>query len=387
MALLAQARFAALPAAQLFAVATFFAGDGWLWLGAALIVSVVFLDEMSGDYRAPVEGPNTVFLESALHAVVPLMALLTIGLVLLAAAPGTPAADLARGLGMADPSDSWIAIAGAVVTVGLIGGPAAGAFGHELMHRSSRLEWLLGQLLLLNCLNTALALEHVHGHHRDVGTPADVATVPRGMSFWRYLPRAIVGIRIGAARIEAARMQRRRLPWFALQNRFLHGAGLELSLVIAILALAGPIALAAFLASAAIAVLLIELANYIGHYGLVRVPGQPVMPRHSWNGPRFLSTSVTVNLPRHSHHHVRAGTPYWDLRVLDDAPILPFGLSVMSAIALVPPLWFRVIAPRLDEWDRRLASAGELALLIRRVPNVASMVQISPNTPRESTAP
>jgi hypothetical protein len=369
-AILAQARFAALPAVQVVAIATFFPGGGWLWLGAALIVSVVFLDEMSGDYRAPVDGPNTVFLEGALHAVVPLMALLTIGLVLLAAAPGSPAAAFARALGMTHPADSWIAIAGAVVTVGLIGGPAAGAFGHELMHRSNRLEWFLGQLLLLNCLNTALALEHVHGHHRDVGTPADVATVPRGMSFWRYLPRAIVGIRVGAARIEVARMRRRRLPWFALQNRFLQGVGLELSVVTAILALAGPMALAAFLASAAIGVLLIELANYIGHYGLVRVPGQPVMPRHSWNGPRFLSTSVTVNLPRHSHHHVRAGTPYWDLRVLDDAPILPFGLTVMSMIALVPPLYFRVIGPRLEDWDRRLASAEELALLSRRAPMI-----------------
>lgn len=365
-AILAQVRFAALPAVQLAAVATFFAGGGWLWLGAALIISVLFFDEISGDYRAPLDRPNTLFLEGALYAVVPLMVLLTVGLVLFTAAPGSPADDLARMLGIAGTSDSWIAIAGVVVSVGLIAGPAVGAFGHELMHRSTRAEWWLGQVLLLNCLYTSLAVEHVHGHHRDVGTRDDVASAPRGMSFWRYLPRAIVGVRVGAARIEAARMRRRRLPWYASRNRFLRGLALEIAVVTAILALAGPLALAAFVASAAIGVLVIELANYIGHYGLVRVPGRPVMPRHSWNGPRFLSTSVTVNLPRHSHHHASAGTPYWDLCVLDDAPILPFGLSVMSAIALVPPLFFRVIGPRLEDWDRRLASAEELALIDRR---------------------
>lgn len=363
--ILAQARFAALPAVQLVAIATLFAGGGWLWLGAGLIVSVLFLDETSGDYRAPLDRPNTLFLEGALYVVVPLMVLLTLGLVLLTAAPGSPAADLARALNIADASDSWIAILGAVVSVGLITGPAVGAFGHELMHRSTRAEWWLGQALLLNCLYTALAVEHVHGHHRDVGTAADVASAPRGTSFWRYLPRAIVGMRVGAARIEAARMRRRRLPWYVSRNRFLQGLALEIVVVTAILAFAGPLALAAFLASAAIGVFVIEVANYIGHYGLVRVPGKPVMPRHSWNGPRFLSTSVTVNLPRHSHHHASAGTPYWDLRILDDAPILPFGLSVMSVIALVPPLYFRVIGPRLDDWDRRLASAEELALIHR----------------------
>ncbi|MBZ0226917.1 MAG: fatty acid desaturase [Bauldia sp.] len=130
-----------------------------------------------------------------------------------------------------------------------------------------------------------------------------------------------------------------------------------------VVALAGPSGIVAFAITAGINVVVIEAGNYIGHYGLVRAPGRPVRPRHSWNAPRFFSTSMMVNLPRHSHHHRSAGKPYWELTVLEDAPVYPFGTAVMSAIALFPSLFFRIVEPRLADWDERLASDDERALL------------------------
>ena len=361
---LAHARFAVLPVLQLMGIATFLIGGAWLWLGAVLVASFLFLDEASGEYRFAIGNPNRLALDGILYAVVPLTTLLYVGLVLHTASPGSPAAGLASALAIgAAGVDPWIGLAGAIVSVGLLSAPAVGAFGHELVHRTGRTDRLLGQVLLVNCLHTAFAVQHVSGHHRDIGTPADFTSVPRGMSFWRYLPGAVVGVRRTAARIEAARMRRRGLPWFSWKNRFLRGLVVEIAVVVAIVVLAGPVSLAALLLAAGIAVTIIELAAYVGHYGLVRVPGRPVMPRHSWNAARFLSTSVTLNLPRHSHHHASGGTPYWALEMMDEAPVLPFGLTVTSAIAMVPPLWFRVIGPRLDDWDHRLASAEERALV------------------------
>ncbi|KAB2877250.1 MAG: hypothetical protein F9K43_00030 [Bauldia sp.] len=99
-----------------------------------------------------------------------------------------------------------------VFSVGIPGGWAAGSFGHELMHRPTRGEWFLAQVLLARRLDAPLAIEHVYGHHRHVGLATDIATTPRGMTFWRYLPRAICGVYGGASGIEARRMRRGHAP-------------------------------------------------------------------------------------------------------------------------------------------------------------------------------
>jgi alkane 1-monooxygenase len=299
-----------------------------------------------------------------LYASVPLTGILMLGLLIRTASPGSPLADVAMPLGIGgDGWTWWLATTGAVFSLGILGGWTAGSFGHELMHRPTRAEWSLAQLLLARGLYAPMAIEHVFGHHRNVGFASDIATAPRGETFWQYLPRAIVGEYRGAFGIELAHMRRLGLPWFSPRNRFLQGVVLQLVLVGLVLALAGPSGLAAFAASAFISIVVVETGNYVSHYGLVRVPGGQVAPRHSWNAPRFFSTSTMVNLPRHSHHHRSAGTPYWELTVLDDAPVYPFGTAVMSTVALYPPWFFSIVEPRLADWDDRLASDDERALL------------------------
>jgi alkane 1-monooxygenase len=363
--IVAHGRFALLPGLQVLCLMTLAMGGAWLWLGGvALLVCNLLFDLAGDDYADVVERPNPAFLDAMLYSTVPLVLLLTVGLLLYTASPGTPMASLAAALGIgASGTAWWLDAAAAVFSASLLGGWAGGSFGHELMHRPTRSEWLLGQVLLARCLYAPFALEHVYGHHVQVGTLADASTPPRGLGFWRFLPRAFMAAVRGGAMIEAKRMRRRGLPWHSIESRFLQGVLLEAAMLVAVVVLAGLSGLAAFLVSAAIGVLLIESGNYVGHYGLVRAPGRPVMPRHSWNAPRFFSTSTMVNLPRHSDHHRSAATRYWDLAVLDDAPYYPYGTAIMSTIALVPPLWFRVTAPYLEDWDRRLASAEELSLL------------------------
>ncbi len=361
--LAAQARYAMLPLLQVVALASFFPGGVWLWLGGVLLLALTLVaDDLRLDAPAAVASPHRLFLEGALLATVPLTTLTVLGVLILAASPGTPLAMLPPMLGIEGPPP-WIDLVAAIFSVGLLMGPAAGAFGHELMHRSTRRDWYLAEWLLAHVLFTPFAVEHVYGHHRNVGLSGDVATVPRGMSFWRYMPLSFIAVHRGAARIEARRMRRCGFPFVTWQNRFLQGLLLEAVFLVAVFLLAGVSGLVAFIVTAALALLVIELSNYVGHYGLVRVPGQPVYPRHAWNGPQFVSTGITVGLTRHSHHHISAGTPYWRLSIMGEAPVLPRGLGVMSALALFPPLYFRTVAPLLEDWDRRLASLEELAAI------------------------
>lgn len=358
-------RFVGLPVVLVIASASIFLGQAWPWLGGIFLLLLnLVLDEVGGDYRDTVEKPNPTFLNAMLYITVPLTAIMTLGLLAQTASPGFLLGEMSPR----SPDSSVFSLhsIGAMFTVGVVGGWAAGSFGHELMHRPTRYEWLFAQLLLARCVYTAFAIEHVYGHHRNVGLPGDVTTAPRGMGFWRHMLRAIVGVHRGAAQIEARRMRRRGYSVFGIRNMFLQGLVLEIILVVGVFALAGPAGLAAFFVSAAISVLVVESGAYLSHYGLVRIAGHPVRPRHSWNAPRFFSTSTMVNSPRHSHHHRSPRTPYWQLTVLDDAPIYPFGTAVMGVIAFVPRLFFSIVDPLLRDWDERLASEKERALLDSR---------------------
>ncbi|MCP4382776.1 MAG: hypothetical protein GY798_15380 [Hyphomicrobiales bacterium] len=364
-AIVAQGRFAILPAIMALSLVAFTWGGAWLWLGGFLLLGVNLLADLVGDnYVEGVDHPSRPFLDAMLHSAVPLMVLMTVGLLLYAASPDTIMAQVAAEFSIATAGVTWWIDAAAVVfTTGILAGCAGVSFAHELIHRPARAEWLLGQVLLVLCLHPSVALEHVYGHHRNIGTAADPTTAPRGMGFWRYLPHTVADEIRGAAAIEASRMRRRGQPVVSMNNRFLQGLALLAALLVIVFLVAGLWGLAAFVTSGLIALVIVELGNYVPHYGVVRVPGQPVCPRHSWNGPRFFSTSTMINAPRHSHHHRSAGTPYWDLTIIDGAAITPYGSAIMSAIALVPPLWFRVIGPPLADWDARLASDAERALI------------------------
>ena len=48
------------------------------------------------------------------------------------------------------------------------------------------------------------------------------------------------------------------------------------------------------------------------------------------------------------------------------APVLPYGYETMALIALVPPLWRRIVAPLLSDWDQRLANDAERRLVFNQ---------------------
>lgn len=140
------------------------------------------------------------------------------------------------------------------------------------------------------------------------------------------------------------------------------GKLMSISLVAVAGAMGGAVAVAYFVLCALLGKGLLEVVNYVEHYGMVRNPARSVQPRHSWNTNRRISSWALFNLTRHSHHHAQGEVPYQDLRPYPDAPMMIGGYLSAMLVALIPPLWHRLMTPRVLGWDRDYATAEERKL-------------------------
>lgn len=273
--------------------------------------------------------------------------------------------DLFAARAATDHAAMWLGGALSAALCNATGGTIA---AHELTHRTHRpLDLLLGRWMLAFTFDTSFAIEHVYGHHARVATFEDPASARRGESFYRFALRSTVHSFLHAWALERERLAKfNRSPWDPVHNRFLRGQLANLSLFVPAFVLAGWAGLAFWALVAFIGKQFLEVANYFEHYGLVRVPGQPVEPRHSWNSNHWVSSHVMFSLARHSHHHAAAELPYWELRAYPDAPQLPYGYLTMFYIAMVPAWFEHVMAPALQAWDTQQASPAERELLAQR---------------------
>jgi len=251
-------------------------------------------------------------------------------------------------------SDGWSAVAfvGWTLSLGDIGGIAAINVAHELIHRRNRALRGLGGLLLSSTLYPGFKLEHPRWHHVKVATPDDPSSAPRGTTIYSQVPRAMALNTIHAWRLaaSAARKKGRAFPgiWHELSAWWL------ISLCMASLAayFVGVTGLIVFLCQGLTAIALLEVINYIEHYGLRRKlisegRYEPPAIRHSWNSDHWLSNAILIQLQRHPDHHVHPSRPFTQLQSIQEAPQLPFSYAVLSLIVFFPPLWRKVIHPSL----------------------------------------
>jgi alkane 1-monooxygenase len=221
---------------------------------------------------------------------------------------------------------------------------------------------LVGRWLLAFSFDTSFAIEHVYGHHRYVSTTVDPATAPRGRNVYHHILASTWRGNASAWHIEVERLRkRRRTPW-SWRNAVLRGHLMSLALLGGAFALGSWPAAVFFTACALWGKALLEIVNYMEHYGMVRSPTAPVKPRHSWNTNRRISSWTLFNLTRHSHHHAQGEVPYQALRSLPGAPKMINGYLTTIVIALVPPLWHRLMTPKVLAWDRDHASDEERRL-------------------------
>lgn len=125
-------------------------------------------------------------------------------------------------------------------------------------HRNDRLEQAQAKVLLVSVSNLHFFVEHNRGHHVKLATPQDPATARFGESFWRFLPRTLVGQHESAWRLETERLARRGVSLWHPRNHMLWGLVLPPAIALGLGLAFGPRAAAFFLAQSAMAVLLLE---------------------------------------------------------------------------------------------------------------------------------
>jgi alkane 1-monooxygenase len=241
--------------------------------------------------------------------------------------------------------------------VGVITGTIGINYSHELMHQKNKTERHMADLLLAMVLYSHFRSEHLLVHHRHVGTPRDPVTARYNEGFHRFFPRVLRQSLTSAFKAEADMLARRNLPWTDLSNPFFRYWALQGAMLLLALLLGGWSGLALFLWQAWIAIWQLELVNYIEHYGLTRKhlgngKYEHVKPHHSWNAAQKASNWLLINLQRHSDHHYKPDRRFPLLQTygVSEAPQLPYGYPLMTMAAMVPPLWRRIMNPRVRRW-------------------------------------
>ncbi|HET7121667.1 MAG TPA: alkane 1-monooxygenase [Solirubrobacterales bacterium] len=242
---------------------------------------------------------------------------------------------------------------GLALTMGVVGGIAINT-AHELGHKRASSEKWLSRVALAQTGYGHFFIEHNRGHHVRVATPEDPASSRLGESFWAFLPRTVAGSLRSAWGIEAARLERLgKSPW-SIHNDVLSAWLMTVGLFAALAIAFGPVVLPYLLVQAVIGFSLLEVVNYLEHYGLLRQKREDgryerCRPEHSWNSNNVASNVLLYHLQRHSDHHANPTRRYQALRHVEEAPQLPTGYAGMIVLAWIPPLWRRVMDRRLIE--------------------------------------
>src|SRR4249919_3748417 len=241
---------------------------------------------------------------------------------------------------------------GLAVTMGVVGGIAINT-AHELGHKRASSERWLSRIALAQTGYGHFFIEHNRGHHVRVATPEDPASSRLGESFWAFLPRTVKGSLTSAWGIECARLDRLGKSHFSPHNDILGAWAMTVALFGALVAVFGFVVLP-YLLIQACGFVLLEVVNYLEHYGLLRQRKEDgryerCLPEHSWNSNNVASNVLLYHLQRHSDHHANPTRRYQALRHVDEAPQLPTGYAGMIVLAWFPPLWRRVMDDRLLE--------------------------------------
>ena len=236
--------------------------------------------------------------------------------------------------------------------------------GHELSHRTKeKFDIFMANWLLSLSWDCAFVIEHVYGHHKNVGLSKDPATAKRGENIYLFIIKAIAQEQKDAWTIENKRLQKKGFSPLGLENRMIIGYFRSIVFTVLSFFIGGFKGMLIFALCAFIAKALLEVINYTEHYGLVRVEGEKVSSRHSWNSNSIMSSIYLYNVTRHSSHHEKANLKYWELRAYDDAPMMPHGYLTMLYLAIFMPFYFhKIMAKKLIDWDKNYASKKEREL-------------------------
>lgn len=248
----------------------------------------------------------------------------------------------------------WAAQGDAItaLVMGLSAGYVAGGTGivlaHELGHRRAWMDRAGARALLALIGYGHYAIEHNRGHHRHVATWDDPATARASESLWQFLPRYFAGVWSHSVRLSREKLQGKARMKINEAVALLVASALLWSGLVGVF---GVHVLLFLILQAVVAQWLVGAVDYVEHWGLRRkVAGarvEPLGPEHIWDCNNPVSNAMLFNLPLHSSHHLEPWRTCDELHPVQTSPQMPTGYAGMVLIAAVPPLFRRLVAPRL----------------------------------------
>jgi alkane 1-monooxygenase len=240
---------------------------------------------------------------------------------------------------------------GLALTMAMVSGIAINT-AHELGHKRASSERWLSKVALAQSAYGHFFIEHNRGHHVKVATPEDPASSRLGESFWAFWPRTVSGSLRSAWELEGVRLERMGKSHWSFRNDILGAWAMSVVLFGVLAAVFGVVVLPYLLIQAVFGFSLLEVVNYLEHYGLLRGKREDgryerTAPEHSWNSNNVASNVLLYHLQRHSDHHANPMRRYQALRHFDQAPQLPTGYAGMIVMAAFPALWRRMMDHRV----------------------------------------
>lgn len=225
------------------------------------------------------------------------------------------------------------------------------AVAHEIFHKPGLFHKYLGTIHMVKNLYMHFTYEHLYGHHRKVATPEDPASAEKDISLYQFFPRTFFG-----SYKSVYEMERQEKKSFFTNYSVLSIVS-SILFTMLMFKIYGTQAGVLFIVEAVGSIFYLEAINYIEHYGLRREKKpdgsyEKVTIKHSWNAPHRFSNYLLFKLQRHSDHHENSLKPYQTLVSLEDSPHLPHGYTVCIFMSLVPSVWFKVMNPLVDEYNK-----------------------------------
>lgn len=237
----------------------------------------------------------------------------------------------------------WVDLVWLALSCGYVCGGIGIVLAHELGHRRTLLDRFLARALLTWIAYGHYVIEHNRGHHRHAATFDDPATARKDESVWRFMPRYFRGVYTDS--LTLSRQQSGRI------NETLLLTIITLVMFMLVVLIAGWKGLLFCVLQAWLAQTLVATIDYVKHWGLQRRTIDGKLERmnasHIWDCANTVSDALLFNLPRHSAHHLAPSLHCDELYRVPESPQMPTGYAGMVLLALIPPLFVKIMTPRL----------------------------------------
>jgi len=226
--------------------------------------------------------------------------------------------------------------------------------GHELGHRKSIFSRTCSKLLYLPCQYMHFYIEHNYGHHINVATPEDPATAKYKQNLYSFWVTSVFRTYLSAWKIQFKLLKISKRGFLSIKNDMIFYTLFQFIFLFIIYSYFGLYITLLSIIMSIISFLFLETINYVEHYGLLRKKDsngryERVKPHHSWNSNHTIGRIVLYELTRHSDHHFKSSKKYQVLESLEDCPHLPYGYPTSILLSLIPPIWFKIMNPLVEE--------------------------------------